>query len=141
MDMFLTKTYQVYCILLFYGVLTSRAVKPEGAGGQLLPPSFGGGGSSVNPIPTRGTYFSHPITICPPPRIFRPSYGPESSRRKYCVCVNHSKFMLWLHEKKWTWNKQGVHGKTVWLICNIRSSTVTLSGIFFARIFTAQNTW
>ena len=43
--------------------------------------------------------------------------------------------------KKWTWNKQGVHGKTVWLICNIRSSTVTLSGIFFARNFTAQNTW
>ena len=49
MDMALTKTYSVYCILLFYGVLTCRAAKPEGAGGQLL--DFWG--SSVYPIPTK----------------------------------------------------------------------------------------
>ena len=38
-----------------------RDVVPEGAGGVMAPPDFG---KSVNPISTRGTDYSHHITIC-----------------------------------------------------------------------------
>ena len=47
-----------------------RAGGADGAGGNLSP-DFG---TSLNPILTRGTDYTHRITTCPPPfRIFRPS--------------------------------------------------------------------
>ena len=50
----------------------ARAV---GAGGACPPLDFG---RFVNPISTRGADYARLNTTCPPPRIFRPSYGPAS---------------------------------------------------------------
>ena len=53
-----------------------RGVVPGGAGGAMTPPDFG---RTVKPISTRrGGGQILPNKQYWPPRIFRPSYGPES---------------------------------------------------------------
>ena len=44
-------------------MLDYRAVVSGGAGGALASPEFG---NSVNPIPTRGAHYAHPITASTP---------------------------------------------------------------------------